>query len=218
MKFLNPAIPADLAAAKPLRLNLGAGPNPLPGFYSLDHLPLPTTDILADLNDPLDLLPDRSVAELHTRHTLEHIDNFLPLMQELHRILRPDASLHIIVPHFSNPLAWSDPTHVRFFGLYTFYYFVDPPRQPRRKVPHFYTPVRFIVDRLRIRFDRETLLGKLTAPFLDALVNLTPWTQALYERRFPWLFPAAEIECILRPANAVPPEPSPLPPTADKGI
>jgi hypothetical protein len=30
--------------------------------------------------------------------------------------------IEIIVPHFSNPHYYSDPTHVRFFGLYTMSY------------------------------------------------------------------------------------------------
>lgn len=34
-------------------------------------------------------------------------------MEEIHRICVPEAEVLIIVPHFSNPLAHSDPTHVR---------------------------------------------------------------------------------------------------------
>jgi SAM-dependent methyltransferase len=198
MKILNPSVQAELAAGRPLRLNLGAGEQRIDGFFGIDHLPLTGTDILADLNEPLPLLPDGSVEHVRTRHVLEHVRNFLPLMEELYRILRPGGRIDIIVPHFSNPLAYSDPTHVRFFGLYSFYYMVDPARQLRRKVPAFYTSARFQVERLSIRFDRETFFGKLTAPVYESIVNAGAWTQALYERRFVWAFPASELHVTLR--------------------
>jgi SAM-dependent methyltransferase len=201
MEILNPQLAADLAAGRAVKLNLGAGPTRVPGHYGVDHLPLPTTDLLANLNDPLTLLPPNSVDAVITRHTLEHVENFLGLMTELHRIVRPAGKINIIVPHFSNPLAYSDPTHVRFFGLYTFYYFVDPAQQRRRKVPHFYTPVRFRVKRLRIAFDRETAIGKVTGRVKDALVNAADWMQAWYERRWTWIMPAAEVHCTLSPVK-----------------
>src|SRR5580700_4689725 len=129
-----------------LRLNIGCGLRPRDGYFGVDQAPLPTVDILADLNQPLAELPDQCVVEIYSRHTLEHIHDLLPLMAELHRICRPDARLDIVVPHFSNPYFYSDPTHVRQFGLYTFYYFADEEDQPRRKVPGFYAPERFRVQ------------------------------------------------------------------------
>ena len=72
------------------------------------------------------------MTEIYSRHPLEHVRNFLPLMAELHRVTRPGGRIEIIVPHFSNPYGYSDPTHVRHFGLYTFFYFADEEDQPRR--------------------------------------------------------------------------------------
>jgi len=139
MKILNPALQADLDAGIPVKLNLGGGLRPLHGHYLLDLVDLPGVDAQADLNQPLDKLPTGSVEAVHCRHLLEHIDNFLPLLEELHRVVRPGGEIDIRVPHFSNPYGYSDPTHVRFFGLYSFYYFADDRDQPRRKVPAFYS-------------------------------------------------------------------------------
>ena len=65
------------------------------------------------------------------------------------------ARLEVIVPHFSNPRGYSDPTHVRFFGLYSFYYFCAAEDQPRRKVPSFYCPARFRVQSLQFGLMKE---------------------------------------------------------------
>src|SRR5262245_42475409 len=137
MQILNPDIHRCLDAGRGLRLNLGGGERRLPGYFSLDCVPATNPDILADLNAPLTELPDNSVEAIYARHTLEHVTRLLELLQELHRITRPDGRIEIIVPHFSNPFGYSDPTHVRCFGLYSFYYFCAAEDQPPRKVPNF---------------------------------------------------------------------------------
>ena len=80
-----------------MRLDLGAGQRPADGFYAVDQHALPGIDIVADLNGPLDLLPDGSVAEVYTCHTLEHVDRFLPVhnlasLADLGRALREPAA------------------------------------------------------------------------------------------------------------------------------
>jgi hypothetical protein len=166
MRIINPKVRQAIESGEGLRLNLGSGRRRREGFFGIDHVGLPTTDILANLNEPLTELPDRSVAEIYTRHTLEHVRELLPLMAELHRVCRPDARIEIIVPHFSNPYFYSDPTHVRHFGLYTFFYFADEEDQPRRKVPCFYTAQRFRVESVQIELMRR---GRVRNPFSVAL-------------------------------------------------
>src|SRR5262245_6415565 len=123
MRIVNPSVTSDIEAGRALRLDLGGGKRRMEGFYAVDLLPLEGIDIVADLNQPLSALPDNSVSQIVTRHTLEHISNLLPLMSELHRVTKADGRIEIVVPHFSNPYTYSDPTHVRFFGFYTFFYF-----------------------------------------------------------------------------------------------
>lgn len=201
MKILNPALQAELDAGRPIKLNLGGGLRPLPGYYHLDLVDLPGVDIQADLNEPLDKLPDGSVDAIHCRHLLEHIDNFLPLLEELHRVVRPGGEIDIRVPHFSNPYGYSDPTHVRFFGLYSFFYFTDPEKQPRRKVPAFYSRCRFQVGNVNIRLMHETWFDKAVRAVLQPLVNLSREWQDWYERRLCRLFPANEIQYRISPVG-----------------
>ena len=50
---------------------------------------------------------------------------------------------------------------MRFFGLYTFFYFADPANQPSRKVPSFYSKSRFQVKSVHIRLMHETWFDKV---------------------------------------------------------
>ncbi len=200
MEIVNPKVREDLAAGRPLALDLGSGGRAQPGTYAVDHLPLPGVDVVADLNAPFDLLPDGCVDRIHSRHAFEHVREFLPLMREIHRVLRPGGTAEITVPHFSNVYAYSDPTHVRFFGLYTMFYFVAPERQPhRRKVPAFYTDARFTVDSVRIDFYRSGPLDRLLAPLLSRVVNLGFGWQEFYERRLSGAFHAWQIRYVMTP-------------------
>src|SRR5262245_23400057 len=198
MRIVTNSVADDLQAGRGLRLNLGCGARPRPGFYGVDRVALPGVDIVADLNQPLSQLPDDSVDEVYTRHTLEHVDALLPLMAELHRVTRPDGRIEIIVPHFSNPYGYSDPTHVRFFGLYSFFYFSDEADQPRRKVPAFYTPQRFTVEQVRIHPMKRTFLGRLVGSVVKRVINRSVSRLDCYERNLCRCLPADSIRYVLR--------------------
>ena len=200
MQIVNEQIREDTRIGKPLRLNLGSGPSPKQGYYSVDHLEMQSIDILADLNEPFDLLPDNCAEHIFSRHALEHIDNFLPLMREIYRITSPKGRIELTVPHFSNPYYYSDPTHVRFFGLYSMNYFVAPDKQlGPRKVPSFYSDIRFIIESIYIDFYQTSRLDKLLAPIFSSLVNKRINFQDFYERRLCHLFHAWEITYVMRP-------------------
>jgi len=198
MKILNSKLEKDLAEGKAIRLDLGCGKNPRSGFYSVDHIEMDGVDVVADLNKPLNKLPNECSDYIYSRHTLEHIHEFLPLMREIHRITKSDGVVEIIVPHFSNVYGFSDPTHVRFFGLYSMYYFVSPEHQPKiRRVPAFYTDTRFLIKSITIEFYRSGILDKLLTPVLSRFVNINIYTQDFYERRLSHLFHAWQIKYIL---------------------
>ena len=125
-------------------------------------------------------------------------------MNEIHRITTAGATIEIIVPHFSNVYAFSDPTHVRLFGLYSMYHFVSPKYQPQtRHVPDFYTDVRFRVKSLTIQFYRSSTFDKLLAPILFKIVNYNTYTQEFYERRLSHFFHAWQIRYLLEPDKQI---------------
>ncbi|MGB6687924.1 MAG: methyltransferase domain-containing protein [Terracidiphilus sp.] len=71
-------------------------------------------------------LEDHSVDEFLLSHVIEHVRNTLPLMQELHRVAKPDAKATIRVPYGGSDDAWEDPTHVRSYFQQSFGYFSQP--------------------------------------------------------------------------------------------
>ncbi len=204
MRFLNPAVEAELRAGRRLMLNLGAGLRRLPGYFNVDLVELPGVDILADLEEPLDLLPDDSVERIYTRHTLEHVQRLLPLLAEMHRVTHRDGLIEVIVPHFSNPYGYSDPTHQRFFGLYSFHYFARDEDQARRRVPNFYIPQRFRVESVRINLLKEGLLDRVIRAALHPILNRGVAWLDWYERRLCRLIPADDLHWRLRVVKDAP--------------
>jgi SAM-dependent methyltransferase len=184
-------------------LNLGVGERPRDGYYGLDHLDLPGVDVVADLNEPLSSIPDNSVEAILAYHILEHVVNFLPLLKELHRIVIPGGKLEIVSPHFSNPYGYSDPTHVRFFGLYTFFYFSDEADQKIRKIPAFYLPERFVVESVSVTLMPTFLMVKpirrLTTKIVNSSFSMLDWFERSWCRRFP----ADSIRYVLHVKKAV---------------
>jgi SAM-dependent methyltransferase len=51
--------------------------------------------------------------------SLEHVDDVLRTVEEIHRILVPGGLLKIWVPHYSGPDAYRDLTHKTFFSYLT---------------------------------------------------------------------------------------------------
>lgn len=83
-------------------------------------------DVVTDLENAGLPSRDREIDQVYAVHFLEHVRNLLGLMNEIHRVLRPDGVLHVMVPNASFVNALADPTHVRFFHLQTFKFFCRP--------------------------------------------------------------------------------------------
>src|SRR4051794_17075979 len=87
-------------------LDIGCGPNKVPGAVGVDCLALPGVDVVHDLDSyPYPFAAD-SVDEIHAYHVLEHVPDVMATMEELWRISKPGATVHIRVPHFTGILAW----------------------------------------------------------------------------------------------------------------
>lgn len=75
-------------------------------------------DVQADLGRSLPVADD-SVDVIFTVHILEHLIDFLPLVDECHRVLRPGGTLHVMSPWWGHVNAVADPTHVRLLDVQT---------------------------------------------------------------------------------------------------
>jgi predicted SAM-dependent methyltransferase len=187
---------------KPMQIDLGCGKDRTPGYVGVDRLPMSGVDVIADLEAPLPFRTS-SIERVFSKSVMEHVANFEPAMQELHRIVRPDGEIIIRVPHFSSPLGYSDYTHKRFFGYYTFDYFVPEKYQrSKRKVPDFYTTFKFRILSKKYEFAAHFLPAWPLLRLLEVLVNSSEMLALAYESGFCYIVPCYAMEIRLRPLKA----------------
>lgn len=201
---MNPIIKINLAeiisSGRGVCLELGCGAKKKQGRIGIDKADLPCVDIVADLEQGLPFMPDKCADKIHCTSILEHIENFELLMGDIVRVLKPNGAAYVFVPHFSNPYFYSDPTHRRYFGLYSFYYFVDTERQLKRKVPNFYTDIRINIISLRLEFRSPFWFRRQIKKTAGFVFNCCPWLQEFYEENLCYLFPCYGIRLVFSPA------------------
>ena len=128
-----------------LKLNLGCGENSYEGYINVDKSKLSGVDFIWDLEKTPLPFKTNSVSEIKCEHILEHIENFIPLIEELHRICKQGAIIKISGPYYKYEAAYRDPTHVRFFTEHSFDYF-----QEGVKFSH-YSKARFKVKKMELK-------------------------------------------------------------------
>jgi SAM-dependent methyltransferase len=184
-----------------LRINLGCGNKRREGFIGIDVGDVPAVDVRRDVLEYLRSLPDGSVAEVYSRHFLEHLEP--PALQELlaqvDRVLRPGGHIHFIVPHFSNPYYHSDPTHRQAFGVHTFSYLCEHTCL-HRSVPSYARRAGWSLSRVRVGFlpyERWTLFGRprwMLSDWLNKFVNRKTKRIELFERYCSGVLSIYEVE------------------------
>jgi SAM-dependent methyltransferase len=158
------------------KLNIGCGEKRIPDALNIDFNPTVHPDLVYDLNKLPWPFEQDSFVEVLAFDVMEHCDDVVATMNEIHRVCRHEACVRITVPHFSSSNAYTDPTHRHFFGYESFDYVTGEHRFS------FYTGKLFHRRLSQIIF-YPTLLNKLVSRFA------THWPRA-YERRWAWMFPA----------------------------
>ncbi|MBI4446461.1 MAG: methyltransferase domain-containing protein [Acidobacteria bacterium] len=84
---------------QPIRLNLGSGRQPLPGWVNIDINPFSQAQLLLDIRDPWPF-KEGDVETIYMRHFLEHFTEaeVLAILAKCHRVLRTGGGLRIGVP------------------------------------------------------------------------------------------------------------------------
>jgi hypothetical protein len=166
-----PAAPSLALAPEPkmLKLDLGCGQNPKDGFEGVDLYGEKATHKVDLFKFPWPF-QDATVDEIHCSHFLEHVpareveerdlspqataadrqellgkDMLFAFMDECHRIMKPEAWMHVVVPSGRSSRAFWDPTHRRFFMQETFLYFAAEWRRING-LSHYRTKCNFGVD------------------------------------------------------------------------
>ncbi len=144
-------------SAQLVRLDLGGGESPPPGFEVVDlEAPNPARKI--DLFQFPWPIADNSVDELHCSHLIEHIPNrnieqtdlvgleyygefvgkdmLIAFFDECYRILKPDCWMTVVWPALQSVRAFQDPTHRRYIPLETMGYLSREWRE-LNKISHY---------------------------------------------------------------------------------
>ncbi|MDQ8022486.1 MAG: hypothetical protein REI94_11655 [Moraxellaceae bacterium] len=189
---------ARVAAGERLALELGCGPRKRhAAAVGVDALDYPGVDLVGDVFAVLAALPSQSVSAVHAYHFIEHVPDLDRLLAELTRVMTADAVLDVEVPHFANPYFYSDPTHSRFFGLYTFCYLAQS-RLFRRGVPQYGREPAFELVDVRLDFDSPFPLRGLVRRTVGKLFNASRWLQEFHEENLCYLLPCYQLRYVLR--------------------
>lgn len=104
-----------------LKIDLGGGIDPRPGYLTIDQ---EDADIVCNLDDGIPL-EDNSVGVLNASHIIEHLKDPIKTMREIHRVLVHGGWAMIEVPSTDGRGAWQDPTHVSFWNEHSFWYYTN---------------------------------------------------------------------------------------------
>ena len=157
--------------AEKVVIDIGCGSKKTPGAIGVDCARLPGVDVVADLEKEKLPFKDNSVDEAHAYGFLEHVVNFVPLMEEIWRVLKPGGQMHIMVPHFTDAGAFRDITHRRFFAYDSFTVF--NPNQKEGAV-YWYSKARFKTVKRKLIFSKNGILfyNRLLEPLFNKIPHV----------------------------------------------
>lgn len=170
-------------------LDIGCGENKTPGSIGLDMYHLNGVDVIWDLEKTPLPFKDKCFDIIVANHVLEHIENFIALMEDIHRILKTNGLLKIRVPFFTSAYAFTNPTHKRFFTYTSFEYFEKGYPEGQ------YTKYKYkIVKRsLNLSFNPKF---RSFSKIINPLINKFP---IIYQQLFSHILPCEELIVELKP-------------------
>jgi SAM-dependent methyltransferase len=124
-------------------LDVGCGSAKWPGAVGVDISPDTDADVVMDLDRFPYPLDSDAFDQILCQDVLEHVADPLRTMEELHRVSRAGARVHLRTPHFSSVLAYSDLTHRHYFSALGIHSLAEP------RFGH-YTEARFRLVRLTL--------------------------------------------------------------------
>jgi SAM-dependent methyltransferase len=170
-------------------IDLGCGTRRQPGAVGVDSNPAVEPDVVHDLNRRPYPFEESVADEVYLDNVLEHLDDVIGTLEEVHRILRPNGTVRIDVPYFRSRWAAIDPTHRNAFGVESFSYF-DPSHAFFER--YSYTSARFEV--VRVAFNERWPARGVRA----RVARYATRKPVAYEVRFSHLFPLDELTVVLR--------------------
>lgn len=174
-------------------LDLGCGNKKKKDAIGIDINPKTNADIIHDLNITPYPLEESTFDEIFADNVIEHLEDIVNVMEEIHRISKPDGIIVIKVPYFRSRYAYIDPTHKHYFTVDSFSYF-DP--NHIHHTLYNYSKVLFEITKIVFNenFPKKGIRGILKGSFLY-FCNKYP---RFYEHHLSHFFPLDELTFYLK--------------------
>lgn len=179
-------------------LDVGCGTDKISGAIGVDLIKLPGVDVVHNLNVFPWPFEDNTFDHIVCNQSLSHLNDFVGVIEQMHRIAKPGGIVEILAPHYANDSFNTDPTHKMHIGIRSMNYFLEGIDFKYR----YYSSVRFekIVTRISFRENRTDFRNKIEPNptrwlGIEQLVNYFP---RIYERFFVYWMPPAEVYFKLR--------------------
>jgi len=131
-----------------IKIDLGCGPRKKSNKHiGIDIASMPGVDMTLDLEKGKLPFENNSVDEVVASHCLEHIVNYMPLINEVWRVLKPEGRFEVKVPHYLHESAHTDPTHIRRFTPKSFDFF-DESKILFKESGWYLSPARFQISNI----------------------------------------------------------------------
>jgi SAM-dependent methyltransferase len=154
-------------------LDVGCGAGKIADAIGIDIRPAKGVDVVHDLNKTPWPLKESDFDLVYCRDVIEHLDDVVKTMGEIHRVAKAGAKLIIYTPHFAHPNSFRDPTHKWHFTRDSFDYFLEKFQYP------IYTDFKFKMLKKEFRFRHKWGISAF-------LARLDPWRyEKYYAHRFP---------------------------------
>ena len=171
-------------------IDLGCSSGKLEGAIGIDLRAHPhankslTTDIIGNINDPFPI-KSNSFDLILANNIIEHVQNVVTTMEEIHRIGKKNSLVVIRTPHFSHPESYRDPTHLGHFTWESFDYFIEG--DPKSNM---YTNQKFEYQKKELRFGSgfNGKIGRL----------ISKLSMRRYEKYYCKSYPSNGIYCLLK--------------------
>jgi SAM-dependent methyltransferase len=166
------------------------GRAPVARALRIARRPAPGVAVVAECGPRLPFR-DGSVDEIFAGRALSHRADVAESLEEIWRVCRPGALVHLRLPHASSVIASSQEPRLRpLLTLNTFNFY-----DPRFKPADAETPAAFTIERARLhlagRRDNDSGLALARGPlaqFIEKLANGSRGSQYRFERWFAHLF------------------------------
>lgn len=170
-------------------LDVGCGMRKRVGAVGIDFNPRSDADVVHDLNVVPYPFVSNYFDEIWCDNVLEHLDNVVKVMNELHRIAKASGKVTIIVPFYAHRQAHTDPTHLHSFGIHSFDYFTSG----NSYADFRYSAAQF--ELLSAEFDR----GIKPEHWIDRMIkSFANSHKDLYENRFANILPLRSLTFVLK--------------------